>query len=254
MSIHSEVKAGNVNFGGKSEAEVMTDWKTFWNDYPASAGEQDFLVQVGHTEGGQPYSQQQFDAMLGSIRTALGLAPGDRLLDVCCGNGIVTSALAEACSLSVGVDFSAPLLGIAKLHNGAGNIRYVLGDALNIGQTAFEGGGRFNRILLYAALQHFETGDLPRLLSGLSTHAEDGAVILIGGILDASRKHLYLDTPEKILRYERYRNEGRDRLGTWWEPALLRDTCKAFGFGCDIDQATPARPGAQFRFDARITA
>lgn len=253
MSIHSEVKAGNVNFGGKSEAEVMTDWKTFWNDYPASAGEQDFLVQVGHTEGGQPYSQQQFDVMLGSIRTALGLAPGDRLLDVCCGNGIVTSALAQSCSLAVGADFSETLIGVARRHNAAPNVSYVIADARDL-QTLDLASRHFNRILLYAALQHFETGDLPRLLSGLSTHAEDGAVILIGGILDASRKHLYLDTPEKISQYERYGNEGRDRLGTWWEPALLRDTCKAFGFGCDIDQATPARPGAQFRFDARITA
>ena len=232
----------------------MRSWQHFWSEFPATVGGTEFLRQVGHTLAGEPYTPEQFAAMIASIRSALHLTGKHRLLDLCCGNGVITRELSPFCDLAVGVDFSAPLIGIAKLHNEAGNIRYVLGDALNIGQTAFEGGGHFDRILLYAALQHFETGDLPRLLSGLSTHAEDGAVILIGGILDASRKHLYLDTPEKILRYESYGNEGRDRLGTWWEPALLRDTCKAFGFGCDIDQLSPARPGAQFRFDARITA
>lgn len=245
--------AGNENFGDVSEAWVMIDWKTFWNDYPAGAGERDFLVQVGHTEGGQPYSQQQFDAMLQSIRTALGLSPGDRLLDVCCGNGVVTRALAASCRQAVGTDFSETLIGVARRHNGAPNLSYVVADARGLQTLDLSGGTAFNRILLYAALQHFETGDLPRLLSGLRAHAEAGAVILIGGILDASRKHLYLDTPEKISQYERYRSEGLDRLGTWWEPALVRGTCKALGFGCGIDQSSPARPGARFRFDARIT-
>jgi demethylmenaquinone methyltransferase/2-methoxy-6-polyprenyl-1,4-benzoquinol methylase len=74
--------------------------------------------------------------------------PGDRALDLCCGTGDVTFALAAAGASAVGLDFSAPMLAVAegkfKVHGSKFKVdparpgsvprfpRFLQGDALNI--------------------------------------------------------------------------------------------------------------------------
>ena len=231
----------------------MQNWRKFWNEYPATAGEQEFLRQVGHTVAGLPYSPQQFEAMVAGIRAALQLSPEDVVLDVCCGNGVITKELAKHCGRILGVDFSVPLIAAARKFHGGTNISFQTADALEIGSATLDDPGPFSRVLIYAALQHFAPEDLPVLLNGFLRHADDMPVILLGGVLDAGRKQLYLDTPEKLAMYETYRKEGRDRLGTWWCKDHIRDVCNGLGLGCEIDDSSEGRPGGHYRFDARIT-
>src|SRR5262245_42621286 len=102
----------------------MTDWQRFWSEYHASVGEHQMLRQVGHTIDGEPYSVLQFEAMVASICDALELGHGHKLLDVCCGNGIVTKVLAEHCSEVLGIDFSPSLIDTAKRHHSRNNVTY----------------------------------------------------------------------------------------------------------------------------------
>ncbi|WP_373502077.1 class I SAM-dependent methyltransferase [Aestuariivirga sp.] len=230
------------------------DWETFWNEHPSSVGETDFLTQVGHTIGGRPYSDAEFDAMVDSIRMGLGLTQDAALLDVCCGNGVVTARLARHCASVLGIDFSKTLIDIANRHNMYGNLAYLVVDAIALSQADLGGRGPFDRISMYAALQHFAEDSLETLLGGMLRHAKPDAMIFIGGILDASRKLAFLDTPEKRALYEQYRAEGRDRLGTWWDPGRLVSACRGLGLSCAIDQTSPGRPGGHYRFDAAIRA
>ncbi|HRX36487.1 MAG TPA: hypothetical protein P5337_08820, partial [Aestuariivirga sp.] len=112
---------------------------------------------------------------------------------------------------------------------------------------------RFSRILMYAALQHLHVADLARLLDAILAKATRDAVIFIGGILDARRKTAFLDTPEKRQAYEEYRRTGRDRLGTWWHPQHIAEAADRAGLRCEIDDQSAGRPGAHYRFDARLT-
>ncbi|MBN8928387.1 MAG: hypothetical protein BGO51_00585 [Rhodospirillales bacterium 69-11] len=56
-----------------------------------------------------------------------GLGRGDRVLDVCCGTGVVTAALAEAGGVATGLDFSAGMLAEARAAHPA--LRFDQGDA-----------------------------------------------------------------------------------------------------------------------------
>ena len=65
--------------------------------------------------------------------------PGERVLDVCCGTGDLTLALAKRCPSCgvVGLDFSETMLGLARRKTaarttGAGNVSYVRGDVLDM--------------------------------------------------------------------------------------------------------------------------
>jgi len=60
--------------------------------------------------------------------------PGDRALDVCCGTGDIAFALAEGGAAVTGLDFSEPMLEVARrrgehLPSGTGNPKFMAGDA-----------------------------------------------------------------------------------------------------------------------------
>lgn len=68
------------------------------------------------------------------IRMA-SVKPGERALDLCCGTGDVTFALAAAGARATGVDFTRAMLDEAERRRsaaGVGNVEFVQGDALNL--------------------------------------------------------------------------------------------------------------------------
>lgn len=60
----------------------------------------------------------------------MGLAPGERVLDVCCGTGDLSLALARSGAKPVGCDFSPAMLALARPK--LGGIPLVQGDALSL--------------------------------------------------------------------------------------------------------------------------
>jgi SAM-dependent methyltransferase len=80
--------------------------------------------------------QERLDRQLGPLGdvafAALAARPGERILDVGCGAGSMTFALAEAVGPSgrvVGVDVSAQLLGLARRRNRSSQVAFVHADA-----------------------------------------------------------------------------------------------------------------------------
>src|ERR1700737_925560 len=59
----------------------------------------------------------------------VGVKAGDRVLDVGCGTGVITAALAERGCTVVGLDASEPYLEGARRDRSHPNIVYELGDA-----------------------------------------------------------------------------------------------------------------------------
>lgn len=69
--------------------------------------------------------------------------PGEAALDLCCGTGDIAFALARAGAQVAGVDFSAPMLDVARRRlqaGGTGNVTFEQGDALNLrfGEGSFD--------------------------------------------------------------------------------------------------------------------
>lgn len=60
-----------------------------------------------------------------------GAGPGQRALDVCCGTGDVTLALARRGADAVGLDFTEPMLEVARARGGD-QARFLRGDALQL--------------------------------------------------------------------------------------------------------------------------
>jgi ubiquinone/menaquinone biosynthesis C-methylase UbiE len=68
--------------------------------------------------------------------------PGERLLDLCCGQGVFCRLLAQAPVADVlGVDASPSLIAAARQRGGGERVRYAVADARNLGDLA---DGRFD--------------------------------------------------------------------------------------------------------------
>src|SRR5262247_3515231 len=108
------------------------DWKDFWNRFPTQFTKDEFLKQVAKTVRGEPIASVQFDNIILDLIQKLELNDNDDVLDLCCGNGLITSFIAEKCNSIVGIDFSNPMIEIAREYHSPNNTKYLNLSVLDI--------------------------------------------------------------------------------------------------------------------------
>ena len=230
----------------------MTNWAEYWASSIKIFGKTEYLEQVGHVFKGLPYSDSQFELMVSNISQLLSLDEEDELLDLCCGNGVITHKLAEKCKRVVGVDFSKPLLDIANRDHRLRNLTYKHMDLHDLGTNFERSHGLFNKVLIFGALQYFESRDLTSLLRNIINLTANKRTILIGSIPDADRKWEFYNTPRQKFLYFFYKVTGRDLIGTWWDPNFIKKVCQPLELKCEIRKQSIDGPVSHCRFDTRI--
>lgn len=233
----------------------MTNWKRKWDSYPRQFEENDFARQVESTIGGQPYGLEQIEVIVDRIASAMDLRPNDVVLDICCGNGLFTAKLAARVARIVAIDFSEPLLAIARRHHQPANVEYRLGDARGLGRLDLNGSGTFDKALMLGALQYFSKREFEEIIDDLFTRPPQGLrMLFLGSVLDQRTKWAMINSPQKKLMYSYYKLSGTDALGTFWHPSYIdavsqRRNLDSEFFTNDhsVDEAV-----ANFRFDAKI--
>lgn len=215
-------------------------------------GETEFLKQVHKTVGGQPITAEQFNAQLSAINNALKLHSEDVVLDLCCGNGVITTEMAKTCRTIVGIDFSEPLIRLANIYNRPENTVYY---CMSVTDEAVKSISErpFTKVYMYEAFQHFAVDDLPKLLNIVNLISRPNVVFFVGGIPDEDRLWDFYDTEERRKEYIRRKSLNQDPIGTWWKQEKLKEVCKENGFSCDILIQNPILHSAHYRFDACIT-
>ncbi|HZE89536.1 MAG TPA: class I SAM-dependent methyltransferase [Verrucomicrobiae bacterium] len=227
----------------------MTDWARHWEEFPLRFSRHDHLRQVGKTVAGEPISAGQFETLLDAIDRGLKLTPDDALLDLCCGNGLVTSRLAARCGETLGVDASAALIRVAEEDHARPNLRYRRLSALELPRLSTSSGGPFTKVLIYEALQHFAPRDLAALLAGIAGVAAPGARLFVGSIPDRARRSRFHDTPRRRLVATLKRLAGRDAIGTWWRRETVLGAVESTGWSGTLLDQPRALHTAHYRFD-----
>ncbi len=229
-----------------------SQWEDFWNSFPNRFGRIEFLRQVGKTFHGQPVSDKQFDLLVSDIVHKLDIQSSDRVLDLCCGNGLVTYAIAGRCQQVVGVDFSSPLIEIAREYHGAANISYHCMSVLDMNPENLHQTASFAKIYMYEALQHFQAQQLATLLERLLAVSNEKTVILLASIPHQKKLGRFYDTPDKQREYRKGKRNGALGLGTWWKQSTIRQVCSLYGFRCEFLPQPAELHTAHYRFDVRI--
>ena len=222
-------------------------WKNYY-DTNADKFADSLMKQVDRTINGAEEKQSEIDLTVESLRQVLSLDETDQVADLCCGNGLLTSAIAPGVAAMIGVDFSEKLIASAKRFNAASNVRYVVGDVSILDRSFFSG---VNKVFMESSVQHLESSELSRLLRTLG-NAPNVEAVFIGGIPDADRLSAYYDDDRKMAFYRQREAEGRPHIGTWWSQSQLRKVIEDSGLQVQFLPQDARLTSAYYRYDCLI--
>lgn len=230
------------------EVFVM-DWRNHFEKTAAAYAETDFLRQVAKTVGGVPITEDQLLVIVSSLIAGLELRAKDRLLDLCCGNGLLSKYLAQECDSVFGIDFSKTLLAVANKHNQLKNIQYAQASVLELEEVISLTETSFSRVCMYEALQCFDEADFPRILDTLIPLCAGNAILFFGSVPDIDLIWEFYNTEERRAEYYARLEEGTEAIGTWWNRQYLENIAHSKGFTVKFKSQNPALHTAHYRFD-----
>ena len=228
------------------------DWKAYYDARVPGFDAKDHLGQVGHTVNGAPIPQDHFAALLEQNAGLLDLGPKDRLLDLCCGNGIFSRPLAQRVQVACGADISTEMIRVARADHAAPNLRYAVMDARQAAGLKTCPEAPFTRVLLYGAWQHFDPVTGQEVLAALREITTPDARILLGFVPDLALKDRFFDTPARRAAHAAHVAAGTDMFGTWWDRGVLSALCGDLGFDCRFADLPPQVHAASYRFHALL--
>ena len=179
--------------GGSWRSSISLDAESAYVDSVWQEGGEDLCErdrhfhQVGATFRGKRITEEQHEELCNSVIRGLQLNktvcdaccprfdafnltcfpllfPQDVLIDLCCGNGIVTSVLARHTSVTVGVDFSSRLLDVAQQSYNAVNISYRNMNLLNPDESLFKEFPPITKVSFHSAIQYFTKSEILSIL------------------------------------------------------------------------------------------
>lgn len=228
----------------------MRNWEKFWTakTHTSTESESDLLVQVGKTRFGVPVPQEQVQILSSHILKNIALTTEDRVLDLGCGNGILSKELSVSCRHVTGVDFSGNLLKTATQKSSSSNIDYVKADLAKLGSVGFEN-GPYSAAFCSEVIQNLDEEMFLEMLKGLHTHRHGEMRLLISGIPDLDRIRNFYDTDERWSWYLSKILEGGDHIGRWWTKQQVLSIIEKSGFIGRVIAQPNTLYTAHYRFD-----
>lgn len=233
---------------------TMPTLQDFYNARVTQAGDQALAYHVGHTLGGQPLPPEVLEQLGAQMWQLLDLGPEDHLLDLCCGNGIFSRMAAARGGSVTGLDFSDELIRVAKAATAPQSLHFLTGDVWQLDQLTELQDKRYPKVLMNAALQHFEPRRFARLLDQILAVTTEAPVILFALVPERGKERAFFDTPQKRLRHRWARLTGRDRFGYWWGLEDVRGPAAARGLIAEAIPVALSRPHpyAAYRMHLRL--
>lgn len=228
--------------------ETNRDWEDHWSSVGQRVDRADLVRQVGRTIGGVPMPPDQIESTVKTVVAHLHAGPDDVLLDLCCGNGLVTVRLARSCRFVVGVDYSLELIQVAQERSALGNTAYLHRAAEDLRAEDFPM-GRPTKVSMIAGLQYFTETKLESLMQSLQTVSQDGLRLYFSDVPDVAKIGAFYNTPERWAEFEARLAAGTEAIGTWWDRAHVISILEDAGYTAQIIELEPERCTGHYRFD-----
>jgi SAM-dependent methyltransferase len=163
-------------------------------------------------------------------RLVAQMNPTGRLLEIACGTGLWTEAVARAADTVVAIDAAPEALAIARDRVKSTNVVFDVADVFS-----WTTDDRFDVIFFSAWLSHVPTSRFEQFWQILRRLlAEDGRVLFIDEHVDVREKEAYVPGADEIV--ERRLRDGRKFrvVKNFVEPRSLRDRLLNLGWDCQI--------------------
>lgn len=234
----------------------MKKWTKFFQNYRnvPIKDDNDLLYQVALTVAGKPISKEIFNCIISDIENKLSLNNADDLLDLCCGNGVISYEISKKVKTVTGIDSSKLYIENANTYKKSGSIEYIEMDIINIDTIDKSNSQKFTKVLFYGSIAYFNQKELTIILEKLFKLTTNDVLIMIGNVLDYSRRYKFYNTFGRKCQYLFNRLLNKDLgLGNWWSKPTLSEICNEKGFNCTFFQQTPLLNTAHYRFDCILT-
>lgn len=222
-------------------------WKNHYNR-GAELFKDSLLKQVGKTINGMEVDNQQLAYIAESVIEALEVTSDSVIVDLCCGNGLITKYVAKVANRVIAVDYSDILINTAREKCGANNISYVESDVLNLPISILTQSQKF---YMYEALQHFSSESFKKLLGELK-NVEHAIKLFIGSVPDRKKLWDYYDTEEKKLFYLQREKENKPHMGNWWRQDELQSIAEQYQFNITFIPQNKLLYTAYYRFNCLL--
>lgn len=165
-------------------------------------------------------------------RLVAEMRPGGKVLEIACGTGLWTAALAGTADMVTALDVAPETVAIARERITADNVRFEVADVFSWNTEA-----RFDVVFFSAWLSHVPTDRFEqfwRLLRGLL--AEDGRVLFVDEPVDVRDKETYLPGSDEIV--ERRLEDGSTHriVKNFVDPRQLEQRLRTLGWQCRIQR------------------
>jgi cyclopropane fatty-acyl-phospholipid synthase-like methyltransferase len=198
-------------------------WVDFWRLHGRESRDGGVHEQVLRVKNKQAIDESLWQKTLEAIGQLLEVNATDKVLDLCCGNGLIARHLASQVASVHAVDVSEALVNnIAKQEN----ISAEVCDARKL-ECANDA---FSKIVLYAAIQYFTQQEVIGLFRSMYAWLEEGGVALLGDIPDLERLWAFYDDETREAAYFDAVESGKGIVGNWFTQSFLVKLAKYIGF------------------------
>jgi len=197
--------------------------ESYWKDYFLDTAKRDNVHrQVGRTVNKKPISKKMFNIFLKYVAKNIDIKPTDLLLDLCCGNGLITSYMAERCKLAIGVDFTEKLISELNKNKRTNNIIGIVDDITKIKFNDES----FNKIIICFSIQHFTQEQTVRVFKSVYKWLKKGGTFYIGDVPDRDRIWNFFSNSERESLYFNGIENDRPIIGTFYNKDFLMKLAK----------------------------
>lgn len=223
---------------------------SFYKEYPKSCSPDDFWGQVKRTVNGKPVSQGQIDMIVDVVVKGLDLNQQDTLLDLCCGNGALSTLFFEHCRGGLGVDFSEYLISVANNNfTGPPDQAYVCHDAIEF-CTKSVTPNEFTKMVCYGSFSYLEKNRGEELLCLLKKNFPKLSRIFIGNCPDRNLLTAYYGDIPFVPGIE---NDSDSPIGIWRTQEEFISLAKNCGWKAIIKKMPGEYYAAHYRYDVILT-
>ncbi len=230
------------------------DVQSLYERHARTCDPRDFQSQVMRTPHGKPVAQEQVDLIIDGIARGLALEPDDVVLDLCCGNGVITNPIFVRCQGGVGVDFSPYLIEVAKTNFERGPDRvFRCSDAYEYVERTSDT-ARITKVMCYGAFQCLLESKASGVLIALRKRFPYVRRMLLGNLPDLDRAGLFWhqDVGSEPWPLQDLRRHDTP-FGTWRTEDEVKKLITDCGWDATITRMPPPYFCAHYRFDAVLT-
>ncbi|MBI1731274.1 MAG: class I SAM-dependent methyltransferase [Gammaproteobacteria bacterium] len=222
----------------------------FYKEFPKTCAPDDFWGQVRRTVNGRPVDDHQIRMIVDAVSSGLELVQSEILLDLCCGNGALTTQIIARCRAGVGVDFSEVLIKVARSNfSKPDHEEYVLED-VNRFVAQYPDPGRFHKAMCYGSFQYLPEAEAQSVLGTLRDRFRSLRRVFIGNLPDLDRiGRFFRDAPMP----EGIEIDPGSPVGIWRSQEQFARLARTCGWSVEFRQMPADYYAAHYRYDAVLT-